>query len=214
MTAAQSIKAVIFDLDGVLVDSEPAHQAASRRLVAPAVMTDEEYGAFVGSSIEAFMAWVQERFLPGLTIEEIVACYDALVLAELRDHPPPAFDGAPELLAALRGQGLPLAVASQSLPAWVEVTLSGACLTAYFDAVVTASEVAQHKPAPDLFLLAAHRLGVEPRACLVVEDSPPGVAAGVAAGMVVVQSRQGSMAPPPQAGAHRVIGTLRAFHLE
>ena len=76
---ARPIEAVIFDLDGVLVDSEPAHRTASRRLVAPAVITDEEYARFVGASLDSYVAWVRERYAPVTTEEELAARYTELV---------------------------------------------------------------------------------------------------------------------------------------
>ncbi len=108
---------------------------------------------------------------------------------------------------------LRLAVASQSLPAWVTGTLAGARLDGYFDHVVAADAVQRAKPDPEIYLHTAALLGVHPADCLVFEDSVPGVRAGLAAGMTVVQSRQSTMAMPPQPGARHVIGSLRDFNL-
>jgi HAD superfamily hydrolase (TIGR01509 family) len=207
------IEAVIFDLDGVLVDSEPAHQAASRRLVAPAELSDEDYRRFVGSSLEAFMNWVREHYALEAPVEDIAARYDVLVAEEVIAAQLPPLDGAIELLDALRAREMPLAVASQSLPAWVAGALSGARLESYFDRIVAADAVRRPKPEADIYLHTARLLGIEPARCLVIEDSVPGVRAGLAAGMTVVQSRQSSMALPPQPGAHHVIESLRDFDL-
>jgi len=207
------IEAVIFDLDGVLVDSEPAHKAASRRLVAPALLSDEEYSGFVGVSLEAFIGWVRDRYALEAALEEIAARYDVLVVEEVLGARLPPLDGAVELLETLRGRGLPLAVASQSQPHWVAGTLATAGLDAYFDLVVAADAVTRAKPEPDIYLHVAELLGVQPTNCLVVEDSVPGVRAGLTAGMTVVQSRQSATPMPPQPGAHHVIASLRDFDL-
>lgn len=98
-------EAVIFDMDGVLVDSEPAHREASRQLVAPHTLSDEEYGRYIGSMGEVFIAFLRERY--GLTASDadLSARYDTLVMAELAQRRLPALDGARQLLDALRTQG-------------------------------------------------------------------------------------------------------------
>jgi HAD superfamily hydrolase (TIGR01509 family) len=206
-------EAVIFDMDGVLVDSEPAHREASRQLVAPHVLSDEEYARYVGSTGGVFMAFLRERY--GLTASdaELDARYHTLVMAELHERGLPALDGARELLDALREQGTRLALASASQPAWVERTLAGAGLEGCFEVIVAGDAVARGKPAPDIYLHAAERLKVAPAACMAVEDSVYGVTSAHAAGMAVVQSRQASIAPPPQPGARVVIDSLRAFEV-
>lgn len=214
MSERRHIEAVIFDLDGVLVDSEPIHHRAMRRLIAPLTVSEEEYALFVGASLEWTIEWLRRRF--GLREQIDVLCerYDDLVTEQLLREPPPPIDGAVELLAAIHGRALPLAMASQSRPRWVQATLDGSGLREYFDEVVTADEVGRAKPAPDVYLRTAERLGVGAATCLVVEDSAPGVASARAAGMFVVQSRQASSAVEPQPGADEVIPSLRAFHLD
>jgi HAD superfamily hydrolase (TIGR01509 family) len=125
----------------------------------------------------------------------------------------PPLDGAVDLLDTLHARGVALAVASQSLPRWVAGALDGARLGRYFRHVVAADAVDRPKPEPDIYLHAATLLGVEPGRCLVVEDSLPGIRAGLAAGMTVVQSRQSAIAMPAQADAHYVIESLRQFDL-
>jgi HAD superfamily hydrolase (TIGR01509 family) len=205
------IEAVIFDLDGVLVDSEPAHQAATQALIAPGVVTDEEYARFVGASVEWFAEWVRDRFKLDMTVEEVIARYDELVSEQLQALKLQPMDGVVDLLDAIRARELPVAVASQSQPRWVFTTLDGAGLVPHIDIVVAADAVARAKPEPDIYVHAAKLLGIAPGACLVVEDSVPGVQAADAAGMFVVQTRQASSAVEPQPGAHAVIASMRDF---
>ena len=207
-------RAVIFDLDGVLVDSEPAHRMASRLLVAPADMSDEEYDRFVGSSLHQFAAWVHEHYRLGETASEVAQRYDQLVRAQVLALRLPPMDGVVELLAALRERSVAIALASQSLPEWVDGSLTGAGLSGIFPVVVTASMVDRPKPAPDIYLHTAASLGIAPAHCLVVEDSRPGVAAALAAGMTVIQTQQGSTPAPAQHGVAAVITSLRDFDLE
>ncbi len=208
------IRAIIFDLDGVLVDSEPAHHAATLRLVAPNVVTDAEYARFVGASVESFAGWVRERFAMQTSIEDIIERYDDLVTEQLVALKLPPLDGAVELLDTIRQREVPVAVASQSQPRWVYTTLDGAGLVSHIDIVVAADAVTRAKPQPDIYLHTASLLDIAPEACLAVEDSVPGVQAAHTAGMFVVQTRQASSAVPPQPGAHAVIASLRDFDLE
>lgn len=208
------IEAVIFDLDGVLVDSEPAHQSATTQLVAPGAVTDEEYARFVGASVEWFAEWVRERFSLDLTVDEVIARYDELVTEQLVALQLQPLDGVVALLDAIRARELPVAVASQSQPRWVFTTLDGAGLVPHIDLIVAADAVARAKPEPDIYLHAAKLLDIAPGACLVVEDSVPGVQSANAAGMFVVQTRQASSAVEPQPGAHEVIDSMRDFDLD
>lgn len=208
------IEAVIFDINGVLVDSEPVHRLASRQLVAPHEMTDEQYAQFIGSTEEAFMTWVHTHYDLDASIEELSARYSAHILEELTAHPLQALDGVVDLIAALSQKGMMLAVASQSKPEWVRATLEGAKLHWAFQVIVAGDAVSFGKPYPDIYLHTATQLGIPAGACLAIEDSIPGVAAAAAAGMVVVQSRQGSLPSLPQSEADHVIDSLRAFDLE
>jgi HAD superfamily hydrolase (TIGR01509 family) len=205
---------VIFDLDGVLVDSEPIHHRAMQRFIAPHSVTEQEYALFVGASLEWTVGWLKQRFGLDETVEVLCQRYDDRITEQLLHEPPAPLDGAVELLDAIRGQGRPIALASQSRPRWVSATLDGSGLRRHFDEVVTADQVARPKPAPDVYLHAAERLRVPAEACLVVEDSVPGVASARAAGMFVVQTQQASSAVERQPGADEVVASLRAFRLE
>ena len=209
-----ALEAVIFDMDGVLVDSEPVHWRASQRLFAPLELTMEEYAPFIGLAIEPYMAWARERFGLDGSVEELIGGYSAAVTAELGSGPIDPLDGARELIAAARERGLRVALASQSIADWVHATLRSADLAAAFDAVVTGDDVDRGKPAPDIYLHTAALLGVAPEASVAIEDSPAGVQSAAAAGMVVVQSRQASSAAPPQPAADVVVGSLREVDLD
>ncbi len=203
------MQAVVFDLDGVLVDSEPIYLELSRRLVAPAELPEADFARFIGT--HGMRHWLHERY--GLPIDEIVPRLRELQHAYLAAAPPTAVDGAGELTDEIRGRGLPLGVASQSDCDWIEGMLAGAGLAPAFSALVSAEEVDRGKPAPDVYLRAAELLGAEPVACIAVEDSPHGVASALAAGMTVVQSRQTSHPFPRQPGVAAVVDSLRDFEV-
>lgn len=210
MTATE---AVVFDLDGVLADTEVIGYEAVRRLLAPQPFAWEEYVKIIGTTVEFTIDWLRESHGRTESPEELRRMTSEALNVALDEAPLEPMDGAPELVAAIAQRGIPLAVASQSSPRWVDRTLTRIGLREHFQAIVTASDVARGKPAPDIYLAAAERLGADPARTIAVEDSIPGVAAGLAAGMFVVQLREASYAPPPQPGVHAVVDSLRDFDL-
>ncbi|EKX68057.1 HAD family phosphatase [Streptomyces ipomoeae] len=176
---------VIFDLDGTLVDSEPNYYEASRRTLAAHGVTDfswAEHERFVGISTRETVATWRERYGFDVPVEALLAEKNRhyLELARTATRVYPEMRKFVELLAA---EGVPMAVASGSSREAIEVILAGTGLGAYLRTVVSADEVAQGKPAPDVFLEAARRLGVAPAGCVVMEDAVPGAVAAHAAGM-------------------------------
>ena len=125
---ARRFEAVIFDLDGVLVDSEPVHYAASLRLVAPGQISPEEYARFTGIAMEPFLEWLEARFGLGLTPEQAIARYTRFVTEEIEGGTLEPLDGARELIAAARESGLAVGLGSQSVVVWVDATLRSASL--------------------------------------------------------------------------------------
>ena len=204
---ARAVAAVIFDLDGVLVDTEPVHLAATRALIAPGEISNEQYERFIGRG--GFKQWLESSY--GIARAEIDRRYSDLFYGELERASLAPLSGAVELIEAIGARGIGLAVASQSSRAWVQATLRSAGLDDRLSLVVTTEEVGADKPAPDVYVHAAERLDVTPDECIAIEDSVHGVASASAAGMRVVQSTQASFSPPRQPGAHAVIASLRDF---
>lgn len=180
--------AVVFDNDGLLLDTESVWTRAERDLFARRGLefTPADKLELVGTSA-AVAGGVLERRLAepgraGQLIEEL----NELVVAEL-EHGVEAMIGAREVLERLRGRGTPIGLVSNSPPAFVNRSLELVGFDAHFDVVVSAHEVAAPKPAPDPYLEACRRLGVEPGPDVVaLEDSPTGVAAAHAAGLTVI----------------------------
>ncbi len=210
------IPAVIFDLDGTLVDSEPLYYQAGRRMLAGHGVTGfgwEQHAPFIGVSTEETLAVLRERYGLRVPVSGLLAEMDRIYL-ELAAGSMPVFPRALALVEALRTAGHPLAVASGSSRAAIDAVLAGTGLAARFDCVVSAQEVAHGKPAPDVLLEAARRLGVPGADCVVVEDAPPGVLAAAAAGMrcVAVPSVPGWADDPAFATAGLVFpGGQREF---
>ena len=214
MTGSRTFRAVIFDLDGVLWDGEPLYHEAFNVILEPygVRVGDDDYNQIIGLAVEAAWDWVRRRFDLTVPPADFLRAYNEAVLRLLR-QPIEPLPGVRRLIGELRHRAVPIAVASTSLRAWVDATLRGLDLEGAFGVVVSASEVANGKPAPDLFLAAAARLGVPPDHCLAVEDTGPGIAAAKAAGMFAIQLRAASTALPPLPDADLVLDALADFDL-
>jgi HAD superfamily hydrolase (TIGR01509 family) len=178
------IELVIFDCDGVLVDSEPiANRVLAEQLhkIGLALPVSEVMRRFVGKTREQCLALAAE--LRGSELpRRFGAEWDVALFDALRKEVKPVA-GIPELL---RDLAIPYCVASNGMPDRVRVTLDSAGLLRYFEGrIFTSSEVANPKPAPDLFLHAAASMQAAPAACVVIEDTSTGVMAARAAGMRV-----------------------------
>ena len=192
--------AALFDLDGLLIDSEPLWARAEAAVVEArgGRLTREDRLATIGRSIGASLEIYAERLglapgsVPAMRVE-LVERMLGLLATEGRAQP-----GAVELVGALAGR-LPLAVASNSDRPLVDVALARIGLTGRFATIVTATEVADPKPAPDVYLEACRRLGVDPAVAIGFEDSPSGVAALRAAGVTAVGVRAAGPLPPDAA---------------
>ncbi|MCS0600917.1 HAD family phosphatase [Streptomyces sp. LP11] len=176
---------VIFDLDGTLVDSEPNYFEASRRTLAEHGVPDftwTDHEGYVGISTRETVVLWRERYALSAPPEELLAALERryLALARIRTRVYPQMRAFVELLAA---EAVPMAVASGSSPEAIAAILAGTGLGAHLRTAVSADEVPHGKPAPDVFLEAARRLGADPADCVVLEDAALGAAAAHAAGM-------------------------------
>jgi len=181
------MKAVIFDMDGVIVDSEPRHERAFLEVLREIGYADchgLRFSDYIGRADREIWVDFLARHEPVQTIEELLAMKRERVVEIIRREQP-VFDGLPELIKKLVAH-YRLAVASGSERQVVQEVLSLNGLRGFFSAVVSSADVTRGKPAPDIFLRAAELLNVSPTDCWVIEDSKPGVAAGVAAGMRVI----------------------------
>jgi HAD superfamily hydrolase (TIGR01509 family) len=180
------IAAVVFDMDGVIVDSEQVWDDVRESYVREVggTYTDSATRDMMGmSSVEWSRYMAEELGVPG-TPEEINAAIVQRML-ERYGEAPPLIPGAVEAVRRC-AERWPLAVASSSNPELIEVVLDVARLHDVIPVVVSSQEVARGKPAPDVYLEAARRLGVDPTLCVAVEDSHNGILSAKAAGMRVV----------------------------
>lgn len=180
-------KAVIFDMDGVIVDSEPRHERAFLEVVRQIGYGDTHglrFADYIGRSDQELWNDFVAKHHPPHSLQDLLSRKRQRMVEIIRREQP-LFAGLLDLIRKLV-PGYRLALASGSERAVVDEVLALQGLRRFFSATVTSSEVKHGKPAPDIFLRAAQLLGVAPAQCWVIEDSKPGVAAGLAAGMKVI----------------------------
>ncbi|MEU4729716.1 HAD family phosphatase [Streptomyces sp. NPDC023588] len=176
---------VIFDLDGTLVDSEPNYYESGRRTLerhGVADFTWEQHARFIGIGTLETLEILKDRYGIPAPVEQLLTEQNSayLKLAGTRTE---VFPQMRELVERLHAEGAAMAVASGSSREAIDAVLAATGLDRLLTTVVSAEEVAHGKPAPDVFLEAARRLGADPAGCVVFEDAAPGARAARAAGM-------------------------------
>lgn len=204
-------RAVIFDVDGVLVDSYDAHFRSWRDVLAEngLALDEDGFAQTFGRTSREIIAKFWGDDVDDVRARAIDDRKEALYRDLVRDAFP-AMAGAVELIDALRVAGFVLGVGSSAPPANVELTLACLGRSGAFAAIVTGRDVSRGKPDPQVFLLAAERLGVDPGRCAVIEDAPAGIRAASAAGMASVALLGTASADAlAEAGARLTVGSLR-----
>ncbi len=183
----REIKALIFDMDGVIVDSEPLHLLAYQELFHGYDISynEEENREFLGRKDIEMAGVLIDRYTLAYTPAELVNAKEQ-VLARLLTEKGVARPGLYGILEAARSCGLLMAVASSATLPTIELVMDTLKIRDYFHNLSSGDEVPRGKPAPDVFLLAAERLGVHPSNCLVIEDTLNGLRAALAGGMYCI----------------------------
>jgi HAD superfamily hydrolase (TIGR01509 family) len=183
------VAAVIFDFDGIVLDSETPEYESHRRIYerCGVTLTVDEWCGVIGTWSEGH----DEQWFNRLCAQSAEAPDRDAYFHERRRIfeeivPAAPMRGVQQLLTTLRQARIPAAIASSAPARWVVGAVDRLGLRPLLDAVVTGDEVARRKPAPDVYLEAARRLGVDPRRSIAIEDSSPGIAAARAAGMKAV----------------------------
>jgi beta-phosphoglucomutase family hydrolase len=178
--------AVIFDMDGVIVDNHAYHHEAWMTFF-------QKYGLTVEGDVSHFFGRTNQDILEAVFPDELDQAHlyqfageKEKLYRELYEGNVEMAEGLPELLENLLKMGMKLAVATSAPPGNVDFVMKNTGLRRYFDLVVDSSMVAKGKPDPEIYLLAARKLNVKPARCVVVEDSVSGIRAALAAGMKVV----------------------------
>jgi len=176
-------RAVIFDMDGLMIDSEVIYQMAWRRAIREfeREMPDAVFRRFLGRTSSDSHTLLADIFGPDFDVGGFLSRCSAIADDHIVTHGIPHKPGLGELLDSLESNGTPKAVATSTRREWALRSLGS--LAARFEVLTTGDEVTRGKPAPDIFLLCAERLNAAPHECLVLEDSEAGIHAAHAAGM-------------------------------
>ena len=179
---------VIFDMDGVLIDSQPLHFSADSRVIrasggSPAYADVER---LTGVALRNRCAIYKEQFRLERPVDELISTHVSILMRLFQETDLRPINGIPELLIMLRGENIKTAVASSSSMELIRLVLEKLRLSEYFSALITTEEVKDGKPAPDIFLKAAEAIDSQPEDCAVIEDSANGVLAAKRAGMFCV----------------------------
>lgn len=182
------LKSVIFDMDGVIIDSEPEHLRSEQELfkaLGIVMAEDDHLEEFVGTTSHYMWGALKNRFSLPQTVEELVksereSYYNFLIS---RNHTIDLIKGAKELIQDLYKNGVTLAIASSSPMNVIEAVVDMYGIREYFVELVTGDYVERSKPNPDIFLYAARKVESMPEECIVIEDSANGVLAAKRAGM-------------------------------
>jgi HAD superfamily hydrolase (TIGR01509 family) len=210
------IKAVVFDLDGVLIDSEPVWEQVRRSVVAAygGHWDADTQDRLMGMSTGEWSRYLSEDLGVRLSPPAVADTVIAAMAARYREHLP-LMPGAVAAVTRLAGRW-PLGLASSSPRSLIETVLDAASLRPFFKAVLSTQEVARGKPAPDVYLSVASLLAVPPADCAAVEDSSNGLRAAAAAGFAVIAVPQQKYPPAPDAlaAARFVLPGLRELTVE
>lgn len=207
------IEAIIFDNDGLLIDSEPVWDQARRDLAQSVnrVWNTDDHQAVMGVSTETWATYMIKRLELSLSIEEVV---QQIVqrMAKIYQKELPFLPGAKEAIR-LAADSYPTAIASGSHPDLLEIVGNHPDVKRHIKVIISADTLANGKPAPDVYLETANRLNIPADRCLCLEDSGNGILAGVRAGMIVVAIPNEQFPPAPDIlnQAHHILKSLEEF---
>lgn len=179
------MKAVIFDMDGVIIDSEPIHLEVDIQTMKDLGynISKEELNKYVGTTNEYMFTDIKNRYKINKSVEEIISYKVEMTKEKIIKSDLEPIEGIRELLSDLKNKNIPAAIASSSPRDFIGVVVSKFGLQDYFSYIVSGEEVSNGKPAPDIYIETAKELKVNSKDCIVIEDSKNGVLAAKAAGM-------------------------------
>lgn len=179
------MKAVIFDMDGVIIDSEPIHLEVDIQTMKDLGynISKEELNKYVGTTSDYMFSDIKNRYKINKSVEDIISYRAEIAKERIIKADLEPIEGIRELLSDLKNNNIPAAIASSSPRDFIDAVVSKFGLQDYFSYIVSGEEVENGKPSPDVYIETAKKLGVQPKDCIVIEDSKNGVLAAKAAGM-------------------------------
>ncbi|MFY9152691.1 MAG: HAD family phosphatase [Prolixibacteraceae bacterium] len=210
------IEAIIFDMDGVLVDSEPINSEIEKRqfLLNNLSISEEEHQQYLGVSSEKMWKEIAQKHELNLPVDRLIEQNKTESLryfSELDEIP--VMPGLINFLKKLQDKNFPMAVASSADPEIIEIILNKTGIRKYFQETVSAKEAGKSKPEPDIFFLAAQKLGANPNFCLVIEDSENGIEAAHRARMRVIAYQGPNANPAKQKEADAVVKSYQQLEM-
>lgn len=206
-----TIKAIIFDMDGVISDSQPIHAGLEELLLKEhGINLSADYltSNYAGIPDRECARMIFAKYGKEVDLDKFVENKWARILEFAKGRISP-IDGVLDLISKLKENNFRLAVASSSIPEFIDLILSELRIKHVFDVITSGKEVKLGKPNPEIFLLAAKKLGVPPQECLVIEDSEHGVVAAKKAGMKCVWLTSKEILPDNEYRADIVVKSLR-----
>ena len=214
MAENRKLEAVLFDMDGVIVDSEPLWSEAEKQLLArrnlrysPSLKT-----AMMGRDARGAVGYLIEHYSLSESVGELIEERNQLIAELFKGHLK-AIPGALELVRSVIAEGIVTGLVSSSAKPLVELALKKLKVTGLFDLILSGDQVVRGKPAPDIYIAAAEKLGVRPEYCLVIEDAPHGVVAAKGAGMCCLAITT-SVSAPELAMADKVVSGFEEVDLQ
>jgi len=207
--------AIIFDMDGVVVDSEPLHIRAEKKSFVPygIHLTDRDLQGYMGRSSRIFLQDMIKKYNLNTTIHEMYPEHKRHLLQLYREEITP-IPGVLSLMNILKKEGLDMALASSSDRDLIDVVVEKLHLSEFLKTSVSGEEVKRTKPSPDIFLETARRLHCAPHTCVVIEDSAAGIEAALSAGMASVGFRSPHSLNQDLKEAHLVVDDLQKINVQ
>jgi len=209
--------AVIFDMDGVILDSEQVYQEIEQEMYRELgiSVTQEEHRQFMGTTENVMWEHMKSRYGFGEDPMDLARREREQLLSRLRSPEGiPPIEGIEDLLQKLHEKGIPMLLASSSVREIIQAVLQKLNIGKYFSGIVSGEEVEQSKPAPDIFLKACRMAGLLPSECVVFEDSENGIRAARSAGMKVIGLMNPGSEDLDLSGADRIIHNLREIEID
>mgnify|MGYP000023240968 CR=1 FL=1 len=210
------IKALVFDMDGVIIDSEPIQCEIAVDVLRSfgAEPAENELYEFVGVTNQAMWPVLKERHKLDASVEEILKRHQEYKKKRFFTQKIEPIEGVRELIMDADARGLKIALATSSPRYLAEHILTSTGLMPYFDAMVTADDITKSKPDPEIYLKAAELLGVEPESCIAVEDAEHGIQAAKNAGMRVIGFINPHSGKQDTSRADFVVSSMRDIDLD
>lgn len=210
------MQAFIFDMDGVIIDSEPLHIAVEIETVRHfgGTITEEQLGQYMGMTNAEMWSAVRNEHHLNHPLEEIISYQLNRKINELRKLDIEPIDGIRDLIRSLKEHNVKIAIASSSPMSFIQEVVKKFHIEQEFNIIMSGEEVERGKPAPDIYLEAAKRLEVRPEQCVVLEDSRHGVNAAKSAGMRCIGFLNPNSGHQDLSAADQTVTTIRSIQVQ